>query len=350
VGDVKAQDDLIVFGTTLYNALFNGEIHKQFKVTCDAFFRFKSADACFRLVLEFEEKTAFFALLPWECICAPEFFGQHECFLVSSHVEILRASRQWELETVMPVEPPLRILIVLSTRGSLSETDANEFLDVSKELEPYRDKICTSILQDPDFERFTYAVRDSKPHIVHLVAQAERDAIAFAKSTLDRETAVDEVERETPVWINDDELGYLFRHLHRPTIVFLHPCKNTRNQSYEAFRALAYYLSASIPCVATMQYPISDRLLSRFLMEFYKSVIEGEPVYRAIHRARAILSHRPRFAEFEAASPAFYLSNWNSILAKSPIDRGWPVAAAPADPAAAPVQLVQALTEANGKA
>jgi hypothetical protein len=52
-------------------------------------------------------------------------------------------------------------------------------------------------------------------------------------------------------------------------------------------------------------------------MEFYKSVIEGEPVYRAIHRARAILSHRPRFAEFEAASPVFYLSNWNSILAKS---------------------------------
>jgi hypothetical protein len=135
-----------------------------------------------------------------------------------------------------------------------------------------------------------------------------------------------------------DELKYILQLNNRETLrlAVLNCCESARSASGRAFSSpAAALISAGIPAVVAMQFPISDQAAVEFSRRFYASLAQGQSIERAVTSARvAMMGGR----NFEWGIPVLFTAGSAGSLfprrtrpADAGVQAGQPPAATPAD-------------------
>jgi hypothetical protein len=225
--------------------------------------------------------------LPWEYLYDPEARG----FLaLSGRTPVVRYLELSEPLGTLRVEPPLRILAVVSTpRGyrQLAEAD-EEWRRLVAALTPLLDdgRIEVERLARPTPDALAARLRTGDPlHVVHFIGHGgfsdlrEEGVLVFE----------DEDGRGAPV--GGPSLAYLFRDHPSLRLAVLNACNGARGSREDAFAGTAQALvQHGVPAVIAMQSEVTDETACGFAEKFYRGLAAGLPVDTCVGEVRRALA------------------------------------------------------------
>jgi hypothetical protein len=321
-GKITTRDELEVFGSYLYKLLFRGNISTLFQETYTKFRKDNAqGEGKLRVVLEFSKSAADLANLPWEYVFVPKdenkqasrgyFIGADEQLVLIRHVP---AEELVQFKSTEPTESKLRILLVISQPDDdiLGEVKAVKVMNSIEELRTKFQKIIeTDILQQPTMSKFAAKIKHFRPHVLHFIGHGKYDTerrgqLAFV------------TDDNKAHWLNDKSFADFFMKF-QPHLVFLHACEGAYSESYGSFRGIALQLlSANIPAVVAMQYPIENRIATEFTKKFYQCLSEAKTLDIAVQLARLelgmYLQEGQTFSSRAFGSPVVYLQTSTGII------------------------------------
>jgi hypothetical protein len=285
------------------------------------------------------------ASLPWEYVY-DEMRDQYLCLVPSSpFVRFLSMKRA---NTPILMNGPLNILGMIANPGGA-------VADLDVESERKNIEAAVGGLQQSGDVNFRWVQGDTRQHLSDMMEQQSWHVFHFighggsATATLNGDADKDaDSDAQGFVVLGDgrggtqqvfaDELKYILQLNNRETLrlAVLNCCESARSASARAFSSPAAALvSAGIPAVVAMQFPISDQAAIEFSRRFYASLAQGQSIERAVTSARvAMMGGR----NFEWGIPVlFTASTAGSLFPRRtrPVDAGIradpPPAAAPAD-------------------
>lgn len=303
-GKVTTRDEFTLLGSLLYTILFNEEISREFKKEFDNIAG--NPNTNLRLILEFKQEAAEFAQMPWEYIYYPAkerergfFIGPHDKLILTRYVPME------DIDIPKPTEIPLRILVIISQPEGedLGKVLAKPTIDAIKDLEDKsQGRIKVFVEEQPTKRKITDAIKNIDPHILHFIGHGKYENVG--------KLAFVGEDGKTPSWIDDVDLADCFEGK-RPYLIFLQACEGAHSKSYKGFRGVALQLvSAKIPAVIAMQYPIENKVANRFALEFYKALSEGDPIDVAAQKGRGELARyldEKNYSSRAFGSPVVYV-------------------------------------------
>jgi hypothetical protein len=286
------------FGDCLFRAVFKNTLRSLFD-TCLA----KNPKLCLRFDLS---QAPELAALPWEYLYNSQrvkFFAQFP------ETPVVRLQQQLTPIVPLPVEPPLRILVMTSIpQGALTLDVAQELQAIKQGIQALSNQNLMTIELLPKatpevlFDQLDKARTAQKPfHIFHYIGHGAFDPQTNAGALLLED------ENGTARLVTGDTLGailYDFRDSLR--LVVLNACEGARiapTDSYSGF-AQKVMQTAEIPAAIAMQFKISDKAAITFAEHFYTVLANGDPLEVALSRARLRLFMR---SSQEWATPVMYL-------------------------------------------
>jgi hypothetical protein len=288
-GVIDRLDEVAVFGSYLYKAIFNGEVHEKFNKTYHQFneYRRKNPDSILRIVLEFHSSAKELAGYPWEYLYYPDSPNTGRGFFIASkNALILLRHVPLEFPSHVQPETELRILIVSSSPNELPELLLDPVIKAIDEFATSNtQKVRVEKLKDPHSDKFIDKLVEFRPHILHFIGHGrwnrENQAGEIAFLSQDDDNKAD--------WIEDYAFADFFAD-YQPEVIFLHACEGATTETIERFKGLALQLVYSrIPVVVAMQYPIENIIACQFASKFYECLGRGKPIDRAVQEGRALL-------------------------------------------------------------
>jgi tetratricopeptide (TPR) repeat protein len=288
-------------GDQLFSALFAGPVRSLLDRSLGMM---HGRDRGLRIKLHIDPEDpslAQLASLPWEFLYRKE---TRDFLNLSRFTPILRYLDVQRPYSPLPLEPPLRILVVIS------DPEGYPRLDLKRE----RSLIETSWanqegVQVEFVERATtLALQDwlvQRPyHVLHYMGHGD-----FSEET-GQGVLLMEDEQGQGARVDGSTLGVLLRDVPTLRLVFLNACetaKATRQQACDPFAGVAAAMVlAGIPAVVAMQFPISDRAAITFAQRFYSLLSRGEPVDASVAEGRrAIRLAQPETMEW--ATPVLFM-------------------------------------------
>lgn len=271
------------FGGMLFESLFKGVVR-------DAFMRswgqVSGQEAGLRLRLEI---AAPLAALPWEYL----YHRQRDTFLATSPETLLsRFIPVPEPLPSAPVEPPLKIIVVISGPGDLKTLDADEeerwIRSALKDLtESHRAQM--KVLRMATRREIRAHLESEGYHVFHFIGHGdfrdERGSLALVRE-----------EDGRADWMDEEDFREFFLGYRTVRLVVLNACLGAKTSAREALVGAAPRLvQRGVPAVVAMRYEVPDDTAILFSREFYGSLAEGQPVDLAISTARrAILQDMGR--------------------------------------------------------
>lgn len=122
-------------------------------------------------------------------------------------------------------------------------------------------------------------------------------------------------------------------------LAVLNCCESARGNTSSVGAALVY---SGVPMAVSMQFPISNDAAARFAGMFYKSLVLGHPIERALTAARQFVSGE---SSVEWAIPVLFTRSGSCVLFDAESRRREPGPQAPAPSAQMPARKAQALEE-----
>ncbi len=313
-GKIDKREELEVLGTHLYRALFDDKIAAFFA----SFFADlkKKRSKHLRVQLSFQDDVAELAGLPWEFLYCPEikdFLATHVDLVLSRFMPL-----DEERETLSPDKGPLKVLIATSQPEGLNPVAAEEVLkDINSLAEKFPEKYQIEKLDKPTIARFKEALTQVEPHVLHFIGHGR-----FNIAEKFGEIALLKPDEKTVEWCSDKYFAQQIKNTKvKLRFVFLHLCHGAtadENLFYSSFSGLAPQLiSANIPAVVAMQYPIANWAAIAFSKAFYKELAKGSPVDQAVQMGRiAITEYNPQAFENRVfGTPVLYMHSKDGIIA-----------------------------------
>jgi CHAT domain-containing protein len=264
--------DAGALGKALHEAIFQGRIAELFAASL------AHANLLGRGVrIRLATLDASLALIPWELLCPRR--GDSLC--LSEATPIVRHVLVGRPRAPLRIEPPLRILGVLSTGGGGPLDLARERASVSAELEPLRARGLAEIewLEAPTGRDLLAALDRKDWHILHFAGHGAFDP-AMSQGVLSIASGGRDHLRAS-------ELRVLLRDRPSLRLVFLNACDGAVGDAHELFSSTAALVAeAGVPAVVAMQFPISDEIATRFAQHVYRQIAAGAPLERAVAGAR----------------------------------------------------------------
>jgi CHAT domain len=325
---ISQREELVVLGSNLYKALFEGinqdghagEISRFFKADFDDIKNDPSQ--ALRLMLEFKTRAGKLGEMPWEYIYYPDgddengfFVGGNARLVLTRHVPHIDEDR---FKNLQAQAKKVRVLIVTSEPEDRNELDTSVINRIRR-----LDSIDVKRLPRPNKDNLKRLVNDFKPHIFHFIGHGrfidekdhEHGELAFVD------------EKNQTNWVPDVDLAYCFES-HQPHLIFLQACEGARSDSYDTFKSVALQLVRSkVPAVIAMQFEIENDISNKFAQEFYKSLGEGKPIEAAVQDGRIKIGTDKKSSNFSTrafGSPVVYLSLNDMILIGGAEARGEP--------------------------
>lgn len=269
-------------GAELFRTVFQGELLKAFQ-GCLAKAR---AGPGVRIRLRLNDVPQL-AGLPWEYLYDAEGRG----FLaLSGRTPVVRYLELSEGIGTLQVEPPLRVLAVISTpRGyrELAEAD-EEWRRLGAALEPLRrsGRIEVERLQRPTQEALEARLRTGEPvHVLHFIGHGGFSELR-GEGVL-----VFEDEDGNGVPVGGPSLAYLFQDHPSLRLAVLNACNGARSSSENTFAGTAQVLvQRGVPAVIAMQSEVMDETACSFAERFYRALAAGLPVDACIGEVRRALA------------------------------------------------------------
>lgn len=269
-------------GEELFRAVFHGELLKAFQGCLD---KARSGPGV-RIRLRLNDVPQL-AGLPWEYLYDAEGKG----FLaLSGRTPVVRYLELSEGLGTLLVEPPLRVLAVISTpRGYRDLGEANaEWRRLGESLEPLLKSGLIEIerLERPTPEALEARLRTGQPvHVLHFVGHGGFSELR-GEGVL-----VFEGEDGQGIPVGGPSLAYLLQDHPSLRLAVLNACNGARASHEDAFAGTAQALvQHGVPAVIAMQSEVMDETACSFAEKFYRALADGLPVDACVGEVRRALA------------------------------------------------------------
>ena len=239
--------------------------------------------------------------LPWECLYDA---GGRGFLALSSRTPVVRYLELSAGLGTLRVEPPLRVLAVISTPHGYRElagADA-EWRQLRAALKPLLDRGLIEVerLARPTPEALESRLRSGRPvHVLHFVGHGGFSELR-GEGVL-----VFEDENGKGVPLGGPSLAYLLQDHPSLRLAVLNACNGARASREDTFAGTAQALvQHGVPAVIAMQSEVMDETACRFAETFYQALAAGLPVDACVGEVRRALAaeHNP-----EWGTPVLYL-------------------------------------------
>lgn len=283
-------------GGELFRAVFQGELLKAFQ-GCLAKAR---GGPGLRIRLRLND-VPHLAGLPWEYLYDAEGQG----FLaLSGRTPVVRYLELSEGIDTLLVEPPLRVLAVISTPQGyreLAEAD-EEWRRLGGVLEPL---LKSGLIEVERLERPTRAalearLRTGQPvHVLHFVGHG-----GFSELRGEGVLVFEDEDGEG-VPMGGPSLAYLLQDHPSLRLAVLNACNGARASQENTFAGTAQVLvQHGVPAVIAMQSEVMDETACSFSEKFYRALAAGQPIDACVGEVRRALAAE---RNLEWGTPVLYL-------------------------------------------
>ena len=290
--------ELNIMGEWLYQVLLSSsgdEIHNLIS----------DSSVFVRLELEFEDPRSKVACLPWEYLRRPSEPNSKGYFL-AAHDQIALTRRPpaecRQFESTR--QPKLKIMFVAISPSGLPQLVFDQLVrevkllkkngaDVSVVATPFYKKGDRPLDTKPKatFEAFKRELKKVSPHVVHFLGHGTYEEgqgkIAFVN------------DQYLPDWRTGNEVAEILKNVDSVMLAFLQACETATGDSgtpkaqwsdtYQALSSVAGTVVqiSKVPAIVAMQARVENFSANTFAQTFYRSLVEHQPIYRAIQIARA---------------------------------------------------------------
>ncbi len=267
------------FGEKLYEAVFQDEIEISLRRSLD---EAKDQDAGLRLQLRLGD-TPRLAEMPWEYLYNKD---RNQFFALSTETPIVRYVELSEPVEALAVEPPLRILVMISSPEDAQPLDVEqEWAIIRKAVEPL--PVIIERLEDAQLSTLQRQLRQAPYHILHFIGHGEFDTQSQDGVLL----LEDEIGKARPV--NGDLLGTILHDHKSLRLVVLNACEGAQvsgQTGADPYSGMARRLiQQGIPAALANQFRITDHAALLLAREFYTALSDGYPVDAALCEARKLI-------------------------------------------------------------
>ena len=284
------------FGTTLFRSIFKDAVGMQFHASLGKALEQGSG---LRLRLRLTS-TPELVDIPWEYLFDPDLGN---FIVLSAETPLVRYLALSQSAAKLTVEPPLRILVMISSPNDLASLNVSEewckLKESLAELEQ-RGGVTLELLENASLTALQRRLRQGTFHIFHFVGHGvfdtqAQDGVLLLTNEYGGSSAV-----------SGRDLGTML-HDHRSLrLVVLNSCEGGRASRSDPFSGAAQSLvQQGIPAVIAMQFEITDEAAIALAHEFYSALADGYPVDAALAEARKGIFARGNDVEW--GTPVLYM-------------------------------------------
>lgn len=302
------REELEVLGEHLYRMLFCGEVQSFFEQQLMSV----PEGERLRVELAFAPDSNELANFPWEYLYYPDT-STHDGRFFATDVDLV-LSRYMSLDQGhQPLNPEtgrLRSLVVVSAPADLEQVLPEPVIEEIKKLAEVQ-PLTVDVLNTPTIDKFEAKLQDFDPHLLHIIGHGR-----FNRQGGKGEIAMLAPDERSQLWIDDREFAEIFRQTRStPRLVFLHLCESGTVDFSANFAGLAPRLiRAGIPAVVAMQYRIRNKDAIIFSRNFYRELVERQPIDRAVQIGRYKLAHPGRYNSRIFGTPVLYMRSNDGII------------------------------------
>jgi len=269
-----------VFGKRLFDSVFGSEVFGCLRSSLDQTEAQGSAGLRLRLRLNAPE----LADLPWEYL----YNAALNRFLVLAvETPLVRYIELPERIRPLAVQPPLKILVMLSSPTDYAPLDVEEeWMKLQNALGDLQKRKLVTLerLNEATLPALQRRLRQSQYHIFHFIGHGGYD-----ESARDGVLLLEDETRHSRK-VSGQFLGTIL-HNHRPLrLAVLNACEGARPSRTDPFTGTAQSLvQQGLPAVIAMQFEITDAAAITLSHEFYTALADGYPVDAALVEARTAI-------------------------------------------------------------
>lgn len=268
-------------GDQLFSALFSGPVRSLFERSL-GMIHGRAQGLRIKLHIDPEDESlAQLASLPWEYLYRKE---TRDFLNLSRFTPIVRYLDVPRPYTPLPLEPPLRILVAMSSPTGYAHLDLERERTLIEMSWAQMDAVQVDFMEHASIESLHERLSSQTYHVLHYMGHGDFD------ERTGQGVLVLEDEKRQGEMVHGNTLGILLRDVPRLRLVFLNACetaRTTRKKGLDPFAGVASALvMAGIPAVVAMQFPISDQAATTFSHKFYSLLARGERVDSAVAEGR----------------------------------------------------------------
>ncbi len=313
-----------VVGDLLFNSLFTGPVRSLFDQSLGLMYG-RQCGLRIKLHIDPEDPSlAQLASLPWEFLYRKE---NREFLNLSLYTPIVRYLDVQRPYSPLPLEPPLRILVVISDPDDYPQLDLHIERARIEASWARQEAVQVDFLEEATIPALQDRLR--KPyHVLHFMGHGDFDERSGEGVMVMKD------EDGCGALVSGDKLGILLRDVPTMRLVFLNACETATLSPEEELDPFAGVATATvmsgISAVVAMQFPISDYAAVTFARQVYSLLAQGYPVDYAVTEARKAVSLAvPNTMEW--GTPVLFMRAPNGIIfqaaeprvRKEPADRAW---------------------------
>jgi hypothetical protein len=247
--------------------------------------------------------------LPWEYL----YDSQRNQFLaLSNDTPIVRYFDLTYTAQNLAVEPPLKILVMISSPDEYPKLDVDQHWNrLQKALDPLIRKGLVKLekLESPTLDNLQQNLRQEAVHVFHYIGHGKY----FEKNQDGKLLLEDEQGKGRPV--SGQQLATLLRDHDSLRMVVLVACEGARTSAEDPYAGVAQTLvQQGAPAVIAMQFEILEDAAITFAQEFYEAIVDGNPVDAALAEARKAIYVSGN--EREWGTPVLFTRSPDSVLVK----------------------------------
>ena len=271
------------FGRRLFEATFGDEVRSCLRQSLDIAGQ-QNTGLRLRLHLTAAPELAD---LPWEFLYDPSL---NRFFVLSGKTPLVRYLDLPERIRPLAVQPPIRVLAMISTPSGYPPLDANrEWAKLEEAVADLRSQGVVTIerLGEATLTALQRCLRRGEYHIFHFIGHG-----AFDEHAQDGVLLMED-ETEGGRAVSGQELGMLLHDHALLRLAILNACEGARGSRTDPFAGTAQSLvQQGIPAVIAMQFEVPDETAILFAHEFYGAIADGYPVDTALAEARKAIFAR----------------------------------------------------------
>lgn len=300
------------WGERLFRALFPGPLYSIIQSS----HRFAYQErARVRIRLEINQLTPALAMLPWEYLFDPV---RKEFLALSLQSPFFRYTNLMHQVLPLKVEPPLRLLVVVSSPGGYPPFDRDQaWFTILDQLDylALEEKLVLERLAKPTLFDLQRKLREKEYHLLHFIGHGSANPLTGESSLIFE----DEMGRGRPV--NGEHFGALLRDHFPLRLVTITTSDEVRTPTANPFLTIAANLiRRGTPAVVAAQSKLDAATTALFAHKFYSQIANFTPVDLAMSETRrALFTEQPSGAW---GLPALFMrSPDGQLFAPLPVDR-----------------------------
>ena len=265
IDKTEFEEDLKKIGGKLFSKIFKGKIRELYE-------KRRTKQSKIRLLLKAENLSH----LPWEAL----YDEKNEEFVsLQKNTPIIRSAQISECKTIKKLEPPLKVLVIVSSPVTLTQLNVEEEKKKLKDaLQKSDSPIFLEYLYPPTRENLQDKLKSEDYHIIHFTGHG---SVEDSKGFL----ALEDENCDLYKLMADDFGSIVSKSSVK--LVVLSACKTAEgSMSPKTLGVAQALIKNDVPAVVAMRFVVSDKQAINFARRFYYCLAKGDTIEDALTDAR----------------------------------------------------------------